>query len=65
MPGPSQETNDEGEVPMAAPGFMARLDAYGACHPRQMYAATLLAAVLAAVTLLSQTQGAVVLYQAF
>jgi hypothetical protein len=46
-------------------GVLEQVDAWMSRHPRLMLVATLFAAVIATLSLLSQRQGAVVLYQAF
>ena len=65
MSGQRQEGNDTSGDSAAEPSLVRWLDAYAARHPRQMFAATVLAAIVATLTLLSQEYGVVVLYQTF
>jgi hypothetical protein len=65
MNGQHQQDNDASGAPAVAPNLLASLDAYGVRHPKLLLATTLLAAIVATLALLAQTQGAAVLYQAF
>lgn len=58
------EDNPTGDLPTAS-GLFAWLDEFGRRHSTLMLAATVIAGLLAALTLLAQTQGAIILYQAF